>query len=137
MFVEGSIIGDDLVKDNLFGALEKTSSGATMRIFNSANNNYLIADVYTGAGFSAQMIGPAIPVGQKFRAALAYKENDFAFAVNGVIVATDTSGVVPTTDDFKINFSTYGGLDAGVSQSQAVLFKTRLSNSDLIALTTL
>ena len=135
IFVEGSIIGDDSVKDNLFAALEKSSSGATMRIFNSATGNNLIADVYTGSGFSAQMNGPVIPVGQTFKAALAYKENDFAFAVNGVIVATDNSGAVPATEDFKINISIYGGLDAGVRQAQALLFKTRLSNADLAALT--
>ena len=137
IFVEGSIIGDDSVKDNLFAALEKTSSGATMRIFNSATTNVIIGDVYTGSGFSAQMSGPAIPVGQTFKAALAYKENDFVLAVNGVIVATDNSGVVPTTDDFKINTSTYANLDAGIRQAQTILFKTRLTNAQLAELTTI
>ena len=135
IFVEGSIIGDDSLKDNLFAALEKTSSGATMRIFNSATTNVIIGDVYTGSGFSAQMSGPAIPVGQTFKAALAYKENDFVLAVNGVIVATDNSGVVPATDDFKINTSIYNNLDAGVRQAQALLFKTRLTNAQLAELT--
>ena len=137
IFVEGSIIGKESVKSNLFAALEKTSSGATMRIFYDGNSNIILADVFNGSTFSAQMIGPAIPVGQTFKAALAYKENDFALAVNGVIVATDNSGVVPTTDDLKINTSIYGNLDAGVRESQLLLFKTRLTNSQLAELTTL
>ena len=83
------------------------------------------------------MEGPVIAAGQTVKAALAYKANDFAFAVNGVIVATDNSGTVPATDDLKINTSIYSNMDAGVHLSQTILFPTRLSNSDLIALTTI
>jgi hypothetical protein len=137
MFVEGSTIGIETVKSNLFGAIEKTSTGATMRIFYDGNSNTILADVYNGSSFQAQLIGGAIPVGQKFKAALAYKANDFALALNGVIVATDTSGSVPATDDLKINTSIYGNLDAGLRQSQLLLFKTRLTNAELAELTTL
>jgi hypothetical protein len=135
IFVEGSIIGKESVKSSLFAALEKTSSGATMRMQYSAALNIIYADVYTGATFTAQLNGPAMAVNQTFKAALAYKENDFALAVNGVIVATDNSGVVPTTDDLKINTSIYGNLDAGVRESQLLLFKTRLTNAQLAELT--
>jgi hypothetical protein len=137
MFVEGSTVGIESIKSNLFGALEKTSSGATIRIFYDGNSNTILGDVYTGSAFSAQMIGGLIPVGQTFKCALAYKNNDFALAVNGVVVATDTSGSVPATDDLKINTSLYNNLDAGVKQSQLALFKTRLTNAELVSLTTI
>jgi hypothetical protein len=137
IFVQGSRFALDSVKSALFAALEKTSTGATMRIQYSQSLNILYADIFDGTSFSAQLSGPFIEVGQTFKAALAYKNNDFAFAVNGSIVATDTSGSVPATDDLKINTSQYNNLDAGLQESQLVLFKTRLSNSDLIALTTL
>jgi hypothetical protein len=142
MFVQGSIVGSDSLISNLFAALEKTSSGATMRIFKAGTSsgysgNKIIADIFNGSTFSAQMEGPVIAAGQTVKAALAYKANDFAFAVNGVIVATDNSGTVPATDDLKINTSIYSNMDAGVHLSQTILFPTRLSNSDLIALTTI
>jgi hypothetical protein len=142
LFAQGSIVGSDAVISNLFAALEKTSSGATMRIFKAGTSsgysgNKIIADIFNGSAFSAQMEGPVIAAGQTVKAALAYKANDFAFAVNGVIVATDNSGTVPATDDLKINTSIYSNMDAGVHLSQTILFPTRLSNSDLIALTTI
>jgi hypothetical protein len=137
LYVEGSIIGKDSVKSSLFAALEKTSTGATMRIQHSASLNIIYADVFNGTTFSAQLNGPAIAVNQTFKAALAYKENDFAFAVNGVIVATDNSGVVPTTDDFKINTSQYANLDAGVNSKATAIYTTRLSNAELATLTSL
>jgi hypothetical protein len=142
MFVEGSIIASDSVNSNLFAALEKTSSGATIRIFKAGTSsgysgNKIIADIFNGSTFSAQMEGPVIPSGQTFKAALAYKENDFALAVNGVIVATDNSGVVPTTDDLKMNTSIYNDLDAGVNSKATAIYTTRLSNSKLISLTSL
>jgi hypothetical protein len=110
LFVEGSIVGNDSVISNLFAALEKTSSGATIRIFKAGSSsgyagNKIIGDIFNGSTFSAQMEGPVIAAGQTFKAAIAYKANDFAFAVNGVIVATDNSGTVPATDDLKMNTS--------------------------------
>jgi len=136
IFVEGSIVGLALSTSNLFCALEKSSTGATIRIFYSPSN-YIVADVFTGSVFSAQLNGPAITSGQTFKAAFAYKENDFVLAVNGVIVDTDNSGAVPQTEDVKMNTSIYGALDAGVKNSQVALFKTRLTNSELASLTTI
>jgi hypothetical protein len=70
-----------------------------------------------------------------YKVALAYKANDFALAVNGVIVATDNSGTVPTCDEFSLNEATRVQSDS--SQKQVLLFKTRLTNAQLAELTTL
>jgi hypothetical protein len=73
----------------------------------------------------------------RVKIAYAYKLNDFAVYVNGVIVATDTNGAVP------ISPSVFA-FDAGDSNdkflgkvNQAVLFPTRLTNAELASLTTL
>ncbi len=137
IFVQGSRFALDSVKSALFAALENTSTGATIRIQYSQSLNILYADVFDGTSFSAQLQGPFIAVGQTFKAALAYKNNDFAFVVNGSVVATDTSGSVPATNDLKINTSIYGNLDGGLQESQLALFKTRLTNAELQSLTTL
>ena len=70
--------------------------------------------------------------------ALAYKNNDFALYINGVLVGSDTSGSVPTLTDVYIGryaINTNYNIASGINQ--ALLFKTRLSNEELAALTTI
>jgi hypothetical protein len=67
--------------------------------------------------------------------AVAYKQNDFAFYVDGVLLHSDTSGSVPAMN--RINLGSYvaGALPYNDRIVQAIVFPTRLSNSDLAALT--
>jgi hypothetical protein len=77
----------------------------------------------------------AISVG-RHKIALAYKANDFALYIDGVLVGTDTSGSVPAMNYLTIG----GGADVGnqsQSVNQAALFKTRLTNAELASLTTI
>jgi hypothetical protein len=68
--------------------------------------------------------------------ALAYKENDFAFYVNGVLIGVDGGGTVPACSQIQ---NTNGGassssnLDGAINE--ALLFKTRLTNAQLAELT--
>ena len=66
--------------------------------------------------------------------AFAYKANDFAFYVNGVLVGTDTNGSVPTCDQIYLGGYPDGGARRG-NNKQTLLFKTRLTNAELAALT--
>ena len=68
--------------------------------------------------------------------AFAYKANDFAFYVNGVLVGTDTNGSVPTCDQIYLGGYPDGGARRG-NNKQTLLFKTRLTNAELAALTTI
>jgi hypothetical protein len=69
--------------------------------------------------------------------ALAYKANDFAFYINGSQISTDTSGAVPTPlTAFKFEDGAGGNVFFG-NVNQALLFTTRLSNTELEKLTTL
>jgi hypothetical protein len=70
----------------------------------------------------------------RFKAALAYKANDVAFYVNGTLVGTDTSATIPACSEFALN--NYDR-EAAPKYSQALLFKTRLTNAQLAELTTL
>jgi hypothetical protein len=67
------------------------------------------------------------------KVAVAYKQNDFAMAVDGVIVATSNSGSVPTCADLTFNESTR--IQSDSNPKQALLFKTRLTNDQLAELT--
>ena len=79
----------------------------------------------------------------KIKAAIAYKSNDFAFYVNGVQAGTDTSGTISwegVVDMLTIGKFNLGGADYFRSSrpfNQALLFKTRLTNTQLEELTTI
>ena len=63
--------------------------------------------------------------------ALAYKQNDYILYVDGSVVGSDTSSTVPIVNDFDISYSNGGSL----RYNETKLYNTRLSNSELIALT--
>jgi hypothetical protein len=69
----------------------------------------------------------------RFKMAVAYKENDIAYYLNGSLIGTDTVATIPTCDilDFY-----YNGTN-GIRLNSAALWKTRLTNSELAQLTTL
>jgi hypothetical protein len=68
--------------------------------------------------------------------AIAYANNDFAFYIDGNLIGTDTSGTPSVCSDFGF-FYYASGYDFPLKVNEAVLFPTRLSNSELQSLTTL
>jgi len=101
----------------------------------AAGTNRIYCLVQVSNVTQAGLFGTNITSGN-YKIALAYKANDFALYVNGVQVATDTSGSVPTTSQVLIgtrrNSDNFTLADR---VSQALVFPTRLSNADLAALT--
>jgi hypothetical protein len=73
----------------------------------------------------------------RFKLALAYKTNDFAFYVNGTQVATASTGTTPTSfDDLYLN-NINDTRDFNCEVKQAIIFSTRLTNAELASLTTI
>ena len=69
-----------------------------------------------------------------------YKENDVVLYVDGVLQISDTSASIPTCDKLTICgfFPTSNNTTQRLSKhNQVLLFKTRLSNEELAALTTI
>ena len=118
----------------LFSMQGASSAQLIEAYFNSANS--LIVGVYN-SGAQYQTFASALTEGT-YKIAVAYKENDFAFYVNGVQISTDNSGTVPATSIFNLGDFTYvAGYALSDGIKQALLFTTRLSNADLATLTTL
>ena len=71
--------------------------------------------------------------------AFKYKENDFALWVNGTEVDTDSSGTTFTSDTLnKLSFDRADGVAPFFGKvKQLQIFKTALTDSELIALTTI
>ena len=60
---------------------------------NGSTNQML---VYSGGSAVATIGGGSFVVGQRYKIALVYSDNYFAYYINGVLKGTDTSGAVPT-----------------------------------------
>jgi hypothetical protein len=99
------------------------------------NGNY-IYDVYNSSQ-QVNISGSMGSFGIK-KIALAYKNNDFALYINGVLAGTDTSGSVPTLDRLYIGgyaLNTNYNISSGINQ--VLLYKERLTNAELATLTTI
>ena len=96
----------------------------TVEFYLRSGGGQTVASTYTGADLN-----------QNTKIAFAYKANDVAVYVNGTLVVLDTSATVPASlTAFKFSRGN-DGTPMIASVSQALLFKTRLSNADLAALT--
>jgi hypothetical protein len=69
--------------------------------------------------------------------ALAYKNNDIVFYVNGVQIGTDTSATIPTCNRVDLGQNYAGASQLEDSINNAIIFKTRLTNTELATLTTI
>jgi hypothetical protein len=80
-------------------------------------------------------------VGQRYKLAFAYKTNDFAMYVNGSLVGTDVSGATFSgTTLSRVDFDSANNASyilSLIKVNQAILFKTRLTNSELALITTI
>jgi hypothetical protein len=81
-------------------------------------------------------LSSSLTSGQRFKLAVRCKNNDFAFYVNGVQVATQASGSVPTTSDLYLGYySDYS--DNYNTINSAAIWTTALTNAQLATLTSL
>ena len=112
-----------------FTALSTTSS--LMQIYRSGTPD-LRWFVYNGTTQADFTIGNVASVN---RAAVAYKANDFAGSSLGGVVATDTSGSVPTANKLNILADENNAVVTG-HISRLRYYNTRLANSKLQELST-
>jgi hypothetical protein len=107
-----------------------------IQLFTVSGSANVYWDLYVG-GVPQASGNAAMALGRN-KIAVAYKTNDFAVYKNGTLIASDTSCTVPATSSLGIA-GRYDGVGAQLAASvnQALLFKTRLSNADLLELTSL
>ena len=95
--------------------------------------NLLIA---SGGSWSVLATGLSVPQNIHSKIAIAYKINDFVLYVNGTQKVNDTSGTVPVGMS-SIRFNESSSTVFSGYYKTAALWKTRLSNSELVTLTTI
>jgi hypothetical protein len=101
------------------------------------NTNVLSARMRT-AGVDQVLIDTGTLASGSYKLALAYKQDDIAFYVNGVLIGTDNLATIPATLS-RLSISEIGIAVNGIfgRNAQTLVFKTRLSNTELAQLTTL
>jgi hypothetical protein len=79
-----------------------------------------------------------LTIGQEYKIAVLYQENNFALYVNGVKRAEDTNGSVPSVDTFdRLNLSEVSGGKFYGNVKEVKLYNTALTDQELINLTTI
>jgi hypothetical protein len=76
-------------------------------------------------------------VNDTIKVAASYATNDIRMYVNGVLTNSDTGATMPSTLVYARFDNGSGGAVFNGNIKQALLFKTRLSNEELAALTTI
>jgi hypothetical protein len=113
-----------------------TTSNRITLIFNTASRFRLLVNVSTSGQVD---LSSSAQVSGIYKVAVAYKENDYAFYLNGTQIGTDTSALVPACTSVFL-----GKIESSASTNflndrirAAALYTTRLSNDQLAELTRL
>jgi hypothetical protein len=112
--------------------LKVRNTAATNYIAFAITNTIIRCEILNNNVFQAQITHSNTSTG-RFKMAVAYKENDISYYLNGTLIGTDTIATIPTCDivDFYFNATNR------IQVNSFGLWKTRLTNSELAQLTTL
>ena len=116
----------------------KNSSGSN-QIYIQQNDSRINGVVYNGSNqFSEGTSSGFLSVGSTYKIAMAYKDSDYALYINGSQIATSSASGLGTLAVDRVDLAIgTGNIDLGNKIKQSLVFNTRLSNSELAALTTL
>jgi hypothetical protein len=101
------------------------------------NNTIQYDNIVGGSIQFTGSVGNIASFNTTMKIALSYKLNSFKFFINGVLVNTDTTALVATCGQFSLGVSRAGSGQYNGLISEALLFKTQLTDSQVIQLTTL
>ena len=91
---------------------------------------------YQGGGLQAslQTSADTLNVGDSFKIGVAYQNNDFVAYLDGNQIAFDSSGTAPNPTSLQLGQYTSGAYKGGALH-KTIVFPTRLTNTELAALT--
>jgi hypothetical protein len=100
-------------------------------------NGDLICEMYNAGAHQFTFVGSIGAIGRK-KIVIGYKQNDCVLYLNGTQIGTDTSATIPAMNRMflgRFYANTSFNLSAGINS--AILFPTRLTNTQLAQLTTI
>jgi len=134
LFAEIAALADD-GKQRRISLSDGTNNNRVVIYYNTSNQLLALVKVGGVTPFAYTMV---TDIKQLSKIGLKWKQDDFALWVNGVEVATDTSGntfAADTLDRLAFTDGSVGTLPFFGKTSQVQVFNTALSNFDLLNLT--
>ena len=136
IFCEYTPVSDNTTNQSRFIRLRNSSNSNQIYMQHNALNN-INAVVFNGSNqFVGQTPTGYVSVGNTYKFALGYKDGDYVFYANGVQIEAGTATGLGTLTIDRLDLD-----NANISKSskvnQALVFKTRLTNAELAALTTI
>ena len=123
---------EDNDSDGMFMTISDGTSANRLHIGYNYTSDWIYCNV-KAANLQQALLTSVSPTDGLKKIAVAYKQNDFVMYINGTQVAADTNANVPTTNRIDIGGYFSAGFEHPVKQN--LLFKTRLTNAELAALT--
>jgi hypothetical protein len=121
----------------IFHLSDGTANNRIYMAFSGSSSNIIRARIFNGGTLQCSIDSSTISATGTYKLALAYKNNDIVFYINGVQIGTDTSATIPTCSRVDLGHNYAGASQFNDSINNANVWKTRLSNSELATLTTL
>ena len=130
-----------------FNAMTKDSSSTSKAISISNGSNTILSSYFYGAsinvvfninGVNQFYANFSITIGQEYKIAILYQENNFALYVDGVKRVEETNGSVPSINTFNtLNFAQESSSNFYGNVKDVRVYNTALTDEELQALTTI
>jgi hypothetical protein len=133
LFLEIQRTGDSVANQVIFAITDGTSDNR-IRVLTTSDTRLRFLCQLNGGLVEYDFTTTALTFGQTDKIAFAYKSGDIAVYINGSQVNTSTNSLTISSTLIDL---VLGGVTQGTRYSQAILFPTRLSNSELASLTSL
>lgn len=125
-----------------FNVNNLTSQTSDPVIFSTSGTNYIRLSVarvisYFESNTVSIVSASNVIINGRNKIAVNYKNNDFSLYVNGVLVGSNNSGSVVAKSNFALNYLPTSIFDPSLFYNSIQLYKTKLTNTESIAITTL
>jgi hypothetical protein len=121
----------------IFHLSDGTANNRIYMAFSGASSNILRGRIFSGGTLQCTIDSSTITSNGTYKLALAYKNNDITFYINGVQIGVNTSATIPTGSRVDVGNNYAGASQFSDGISAASIRGTRLTNTQLATLTTL
>ena len=121
----------------IFHISDGTANNRIYIAFSGASSNVIRARIFNGGTLQCSINSSTITATGTYKLAMAYKNNDIVFYINGVQIGTDTSATIPTCSRVDLGHNYTGASQLNDAITNANIWKTRLTNTELATLTTI
>jgi hypothetical protein len=121
----------------IFHISDGTANNRIYIAFSGASSNIIRARIFNAGNLETTIETSTITTTGRYKLALAYKNNDVVFYVNGVQIGTDVTASIPACSRVDLGQNYIAASQFSDSIINPNIFKTRLTNTELQNLTTL